>query len=41
MMEWNAIFMQDEDEFDTEKSKGFKPEKISIYIKKSIYELKS
>ena len=40
-VEWNAIFMQDEDEFGTEKFKGFKSEKVSIYIEKSIYELKS
>ena len=41
MMEWNVIFMQDEDEFGIEKLKDFKSEKTFIYIKKSIYELKS
>ena len=33
--------MQDENEFNTEKLKNFKSEKIFIYIRKSIYELKS
>ena len=37
----NAIFIQNEDEFDTEKLKGFKLKKIFIYTEKSIYELKS
>ena len=37
----NAILMQDENEFDTKKLKGFKSEKTFIYIRKSIYELKS
>ena len=41
MVEWNAIFMQVEDEFGTKKFKNFKPEKTSIYTEKSIYELKS
>ena len=41
MMKQNAIFMQNENEFDTEKFKGFKSEKIFIYTEKSIYELKS
>ena len=40
-MEQNAIFIQNENEFNTEKLKNFKSEKISIYIKKSTYELKS
>ena len=40
-MKWNAIFMQDENEFGTEKFKGFKSEKAFIYIEKSIYKLKS
>ena len=39
--EWNAIFMQDEDKFDTEEPKGFKSKKVSIYTGKSTYELKS
>ena len=39
--EQNAILMQNENEFGTEKLKGFKFKKISIYIRKSIYELKS
>ena len=39
--EQNAILMQDENEFSIEEFKDFKSEKISIYIKKSIYELKS
>ena len=39
--EQNAILMQDEDEFGTEKFKGFKSEKVSIYIRKSTYELKN
>ena len=33
--------MQNENKFDIEKFKDFKPEKIFIYIEKSIYELKS
>ena len=33
--------MQDENKFDTEKLKDFKFKKISIYIRKSIYKLKS
>ena len=33
--------MQDENEFGTEKPKGFKPKKAPIYIKKSTYELES
>ena len=33
--------MQDEDRFDTKKFKEFKFKKIFIYIKKSIYKLKS
>ena len=33
--------MQDENEFDTEKFKGFKSEKTFIYIKKNIYKLKN
>ena len=41
MAEWNAIFMQNEDEFDIEEFKNFKSKKISIYIEKSIYKLKS
>ena len=40
-MKWNAIFMQDEDEFGTEKFKNFKSEKTFIYTKKSIHELKN
>ena len=39
--EQNAILMQDENEFGTEKFKKFKFKKTFIYIKKSIYELKS
>ena len=41
IMKWNAIFMQNENEFGTEESKGFKSEKASIYTEKSIHELKS
>ena len=41
IMKQNAIFMQNENEFDTEKFTNFKLKKISIYTKKSIYELKS
>ena len=41
MMKQNAILMQNENEFDTEKFKGFKPEKAFIYIEKSTHELKS
>ena len=41
MIKWNAILIQDENEFDTEKLKDFKPEKAFIYTEKSIYELKS
>ena len=41
VMEQNAIFMQNEDEFGTEESKGFKPKKASIYTGKSIYELEN
>ena len=41
MMKQNAILMQNENEFDTEKLKGFKPEKASIYTEKSIYKLKN
>ena len=33
--------MQDENEFNTEKFKGFKFKKISIYIENSIYKLKN
>ena len=33
--------MQDEDEFNTEKFKGFKFKKTLIYTEKNIYELKS
>ena len=33
--------MQDENEFDIKKPKGFKPEKIFIYTGKSTYELES
>ena len=40
-MEQNVIFMQNKDKFDTKKFKRFKLKKTSIYIKKSIYELKS
>ena len=40
-MKQNTIFMQDENEFDTEKFKGFKLKKVFIYTGKSIYELKS
>ena len=40
-VKWNAIFMQDENEFDIEKFKSFKFKKTSIYIKKSIYKLKN
>ena len=39
--EQNAIFMQNEDEFGTEESKGFKLKKALIYTGKSIYELES
>ena len=39
--EQNAILMQVEDEFDTEKFKDFKSEKTFIYTEKNIYELKS
>ena len=41
MMKQNAIFMQDEDKFGTEELKGFKLEKVFIYIRKSTYKLKS
>ena len=41
VMKWNAILMQDEDEFDIEKFKGFKPKKALIYTEKSIYELEN
>ena len=41
MMEWNAILIQDEDKFGTEKLKNFKSEKAFIYIRKSIHELKN
>ena len=41
MMEQNAIFMQDKNEFGTEELKSFKPENVSIYIRKSTHELKS
>ena len=37
----NVIFMQNENEFNTEKFKGFKLKKAFIYIRKSTYELKS
>ena len=40
-VKWNAIFMQDEDEFGTEEPKGFKLKKMSIYTGKSIHELES
>ena len=33
--------MQDENEFGIEKFKGFKSEKVSIYIRKSTYELEN
>ena len=39
--EQNAIFMQDENEFNIKKLKGFKLKKAFIYIRKSIYKLKS
>ena len=41
MIKQNAIFMQDENEFDTEKFKKFKFKKAFIYIRKSTHELKS
>ena len=41
MAEQNAILMQDENEFDIEKLKGFKLKKVLIYIEKSIYKLES
>ena len=40
-MKQNAILMQNENAFSTEKFKNFKFEKASIYTEKSIYELKS
>ena len=41
MTEQNIRLMQNEDKFNTEKFKDFKFKKISIYIRKSIYKLKS
>ena len=41
MTEQNAILMQNENEFSTEKLKDFKSEKTSIYIKKHIHKLEN
>ena len=41
MTEQNAIFIQNENEFNTEKSKNFKLKKTSIYTEKNTHELKS
>ena len=41
MMKQNAIFMQNENKFGTEKPKGFKLKKIFIYTEKNTHELKN
>ena len=40
-MKQNAILIQNGNEFGIKKPKGFKLKKASIYIRKSIHELKS
>ena len=41
MKKQNAIFIQNENKFDTEKLKGFKFKKTFIYTGKNTHELKN